>query len=229
MKTFGASTINFFLNLKPDFHLPDTLQFLLPYQNKMAKEATEKFYGKYYNDRNKRTFIIGINPGRFGAGTTGISFTDPIMLEDECKIKNSFLKKSELSSTFIYNVIKEYGGVESFYSKFFLTSVCPIGFIKNGKNINYYDDKILLQTSRNFIVKSIKTQIEFGAGNKAAICLGEGKNYQYLKKLNEEMKFFKEIIPIAHPRYIMQYKRKKVEEYFTKYLKLLTEVIEKNN
>ncbi len=229
MRTFGTSTINFFLNLKPDFHLPAAFQLLLPFENNMAKEVTEKFYRKFYSDRNKRTFIIGINPGRFGAGTTGISFTDPIKLEDECRINNSFQKKAELSSTFIYNVIKEYGGVESFYSKFFLTSVCPIGFIKNGKNINYYDDKILLQTSRNFIVKSIKAQIEFGAGNKAAICLGEGKNYQYLKKLNEEMKFFKEIIPIAHPRYIMQYKRKKTEEYYTKYLKLLTEVIEKNN
>lgn len=41
------------------------------------------------------TNILGINPGRFGAGTTGIAFIDPIRLENECGINNSFPKKVE--------------------------------------------------------------------------------------------------------------------------------------
>jgi hypothetical protein len=39
------------------------------------------FYQKYYADNKKRSLIIGINPGRFGAGVTGIPFTDPIRLK----------------------------------------------------------------------------------------------------------------------------------------------------
>ena len=35
---------------------------------------------------------------------------------------------------------------------------------------------------------------------------------------NEEHRFFNKIIPLAHPRYIMQYKRKLVDEYIDDYL-----------
>lgn len=34
-----------------------------------------------------------------------------------------------------------------------------------------------------------------------------------MKTLNEELKLFNEIIPLEHPRYIMQYRRKLLSEY----------------
>src|SRR5687768_18158258 len=37
-----------------------------------------------------------------------------------------------------------YGGCDKFYSDFFITAVSPLGFVKNGKNVNYYDDRELL-------------------------------------------------------------------------------------
>ncbi len=39
-----------------------------------------------------RYLILGINPGRFGGGITGIPFTDPIRLQNICGIENDFQK-----------------------------------------------------------------------------------------------------------------------------------------
>ena len=50
----------------------------------------------------QRHLLLGINPGRFGGGVTGIPFTDPIRLQNVCGIENNFEKKQELSSVFIY-------------------------------------------------------------------------------------------------------------------------------
>jgi len=74
--------------------------------------------------------LLGINPGRFGSGTTGVSFTDPIKLEKYCGIRNDLVKKAELSADFIYAMIIAYGGLESFYNRFFISSVSPLGFIQ---------------------------------------------------------------------------------------------------
>ena len=103
----------------------------------------------------------GLAEGPAGpAGTTGISFTDPINLENACGIPNKLEKRFELSSQYIYEVIAAYGEPETFFKKFFLTSVCPLGFTKNGKNINYYDDKELLRGTIGFIIETIEKQIE---------------------------------------------------------------------
>ncbi len=147
MKTFGEKAFHFFKTLKPDFKTPTGIDLLLPFTNNEARSIAKKFYEKFYDDINDRTFIIGINPGRFGAGITGISFTDPVRLQNDCGIENDFPKKAELSSIFVYEIIKAFGGVKTFYDKFFMTAICPIGFTSNQKNINYYDNKELLETA----------------------------------------------------------------------------------
>jgi len=45
-----------------------------------------------------------------------------------------------------------------------------------------------------------------------------GKNYRYLLDLNNRMGFFRRIIPLEHPRYVMQYKTKDKERYVEDYL-----------
>ncbi len=50
-------------------------------------QVMQKFYYKYYNDSNKRKFIIGINPSRHGAGVTGVPFTDTKRLDNVCGYK----------------------------------------------------------------------------------------------------------------------------------------------
>lgn len=192
-----------------------------PFKDKATHLLASRFYRKYYDDKLPRTFIFGINPGRHGAGLTGIPFTDPIKLKSICAIDNPFPEKAELSADFIYMMIKTYGGVTKFYEKFYITSVCPLGFTRKGKNLNYYDDKKLQGKVGLFITSSIKSQLQFGANRKICFCLGEGRNYKYLSGLNSEHQFFETIIPLPHPRFIMQYRRKRLGEYVELYRKKL--------
>lgn len=218
MKTFADHILYFLNHLHLDVKLPGDIQVMNPFRDSLTMEICTQFYKKYYSDKSERRMIIGINPGRFGAGITGVPFTDPIRLKTECGIDNPFQQKQELSSLFVYDVINAFGGVEKFYKNFYITAVSPLGFTKDGKNLNYYDDKHLQNGIKNFVIDWMNKQLTFGINRHIAFCLGDGKNYKYLYNLNEEMNFFKKIIPLRHPRFIMQYKLKKKEEYIRSYL-----------
>lgn len=220
MPTFTSKAKKFFLNLDIPDNLTDGVSVMNPYSDNGTQNVIKRFYDKFYNDNNKRTFFVGINPGRFGGGITGIAFTDPINLEDKCGIKNDFDKKPELSSRFVYQLIDKYGGAEKFYSKFFISALYPLALIKDGKNYNYYDSAKIYKALKPQILKTFQQQIDFGANDDLVICLGK-KNEKYLKEINNEIKFFKKIITFDHPRYIMQYKLKKLDEYIDKYLSVL--------
>ena len=88
-------------------------------------------------------------------GLQGSHFTDPIRLEEVCGLANTFHKKPELSSVFIYDVISKFEGPNNFYDKFMITSLCPLGFTKNEKNYNYYDDKKLEIAAKSKICENI--------------------------------------------------------------------------
>ena len=223
--TFGENVLRFYRELSISDPLPVGVEVLNPYQEKGAFEACREFYWKYYNDKLKRFLILGINPGRYGAGITGIPFTDPVKLETIFGIANSFPKKPELSAEFIHAMIAAFGGPEKFFSKFFINSVSPLGFIQGGKNLNYYDTPLLKKSLQPFILRSIKTLRSLDIDRSVAFCLGEGANYSYLQNLNDEFKFFERIIPLAHPRFIMQYKRKQLAHYLEDYLQKLNSVL----
>ncbi|MEP2670196.1 MAG: uracil-DNA glycosylase family protein [Cyclobacteriaceae bacterium] len=220
---YNKKILTFFKNLQIDTNLPEGVSVMNPYQNEIAFSLCEKFYKKYYNNTQSRKIILGINPGRFGAGLTGIPFTDPVKLEEECGIKNDLPKKRELSADFIYLMINAFGGKETFYNQFYFGSVSPLGFTKDGKNLNYYDDPQLQKAALPFIINTINTQINLGLNTEVAYCLGEGKNYKFLSKLNLEYKFFNKIIPLSHPRFIMQYRRKTMDLFINDYLKKLND------
>ena len=221
--TFGDKALNFFKNLNYPQNIPGNISTMNPYENKETQKVITQFYKKYFNDKNKRIFIVGINPGRFGGGITGIAFTDPINLEEYCGIKNTFDKKPELSSRFVYKLIDSYGGAERFYSRFFVSALYPLALIKEEKNYNYYDSKEIYNSLKPEITKLFKQQIEFGAESNVVICLGK-KNEKYLREINKEIKHFKEIITFDHPRYIMQYKFKSVNKYVENYIKILKKI-----
>ncbi len=220
---YSKQILSFFKGLQLTDKLPEGVEVMNPYQNKVAFFLCEKFYNKYYNNTQPRRIILGINPGRFGAGLTGIPFTDPVKLEEECGIKNDLTKKRELSADFIYLMINAFGGKESFYNQFYFGSVSPLGFTKDGKNLNYYDDPKLQKAVLPFVIDTIHAQINFGLNTEVAYCLGEGKNYKFLTQLNTVHGFFKKIIPLSHPRFIMQYRRKTMNLYIDDYLKKLND------
>jgi hypothetical protein len=219
--TFADQVLTFYRSLRIETPLPKGIEVLNPYQDDVAFELTTKFYRKYYNDHNRRTMIMGINPGRFGAGLTGVPFTDPVKLQEICGIANDLPKKTELSADFIHTMIAAFGGCEKFFSKFYFNSVSPLGFTQNGRNVNYYDSPLLLETLADFIKSSIRTQLQFNIDTRKVFCLGEGQNFKHLNKLNAQASFFDQVVPLAHPRFIMQYRRKKVPVYIEDYLEKL--------
>jgi hypothetical protein len=115
-------------------------------------------------------------------------------------------------------MIQAFGGPASFYRQFYITSYSPVGFTKGGKNLNYYDDKILASSIEPFAVACLEDQLSWQANRDVAYCLGDGKNFQFVSKLNAKHGFFKSVIPLPHPRFIMQYKLKQKEAYIDRYL-----------
>ncbi len=199
----------------PEF-LPEGVEIMDPYRDKEAMDCCTLFYKKYYNDNSKRVLLLGINPGRFGGGITGIPFTDPVKLYEICEIPNKFDKRVELSSTFIYDMINYLGGPELFYSRFYISAVSPIGFVKNGKNLNYYDDRKLQKMWEPFMVDALKEQLDF-CNSSEVFSIGMGKNVQFLNILNKKYNLFGKITSLPHPRWVMQYRLKRKQEFMEVY------------
>ena len=84
--TVADNIIQFISQLYFPVKLPHKIEVMNPFIDNETMNICKKFYKKYYDDHNSRTLIIGINPGRFGGGITGIPFTDPIRLQGECCI-----------------------------------------------------------------------------------------------------------------------------------------------
>jgi hypothetical protein len=220
MKTMAQQLIQFYQKLIPP-PVPKGFYVMHPQPDKQVMDIVKKFFEKFYNDNKQRRLMLGINPGRFGAGITGINFTAPKQLEENCGINHPWKNSSELSAEFIYDMITAYGGPETFYGEYFIGAISPLGFMKDGKNVNYYDDKKLLQSVTPFIVSTIQQQLKMGFKTDTCFCIGGEKNFKFLSALNEEHKFFQKIIPLSHPRFIMQYRRKKKQEFVNEWIKLL--------
>ncbi len=205
--------------------LPNNIDVLNPFrESKLALQCADVFYDKYYSDDKKRWAILGINPGRFGGGLTGVPFTDFKRLQQVCGI-DAGASSHEPSSEFIYRMIAAMGGADVFYKQFYINSVCPLGFVidkGNGKwvNYNYYDDKALYASVKPFIIASIQQQIALGLHTEECFCLGK-KNTAYLSALNDEHHFFKTVTELPHPRFIIQYKLKQIESYIDVYVEKL--------
>ena len=223
--TFADKAINYYHNLtytgKP---LPQGIRVMNPFkEDAQVMQIVDAFYHKYYNDNNPRHLVLGINPGRFGSGLTGIPFTDPKRLQSECHIPYTGKVTHEPSSVFIYEMINAYGAPEMFYKHFYINSICPLGFTSidakgKEKNYNYYDSSELTAAVKDYIIWNIEEQIRLGVNAETCFCFGTGKNEKFLRKLNNEHRFFKNIVVLEHPRFIMQYKMRSKQFYIDKYV-----------
>jgi len=191
---FCDRVLHFYHQLELPGGLPEGVNVLNPYQEKEVQAVVETFYQKYYS---------------------------PVRLEEDCHISNTFKKRGELSSEFVYQLINTMGGSSHFYNHFYIGSVSPLGFVVNGKNYNYYDSLELKRTLKPYIIHSLIDQISFGIDTQTCFCMGQGKNYEYLQMLNDELRLFKRIVPLPHPRWVMQYKRKELEYWINETLQLL--------
>ena len=229
-KTFAQKVLQFNNKLSQiSMELPDGFKIINPFsgeKRETVNEITVAFYKKFYNDSNKRRLILGSSPARRGTAITGVPFEDAVHLQKETGILIDKFYINKSSSGFLYDVIEKYGGCEKFYSDFYMNFVCPLGIVKtnskgNDVNCNYYDSKILQKTLYSLIVSSIQAQIDFGIDTSICYCIGSGENYTFLSKVNNEYHFFQDIIPLEHPRFIMQYNSKQKDVYIEKYLNAL--------
>lgn len=222
-KTFGEKVIDFNKKLHYSDKLPEGFQVLNPYlDNPETMDVMQQFYHKFYHDSNQRKFIIGINPSRHGAGVTGVPFTDTKRLESVCGIKMKSAHTHEISSVFVYDLIKEYGGADIFYNQFYINSPFPLAIVritKEGRwlNANYYDDAILFEMVKEFMITSLIKNISLGVDTSQVFVLGK-RNAKFITKLNKEAKLFERITVLEHPRYIQQYKTKDKHLYIDKYI-----------
>lgn len=221
--TFAERVISFNSSLNYSGQLPEGFRVLNPFlDNPETMQVMKQFYRKYYNDNNNRRFIIGINPGRQGAGVTGVPFTDTKRLESVCGIKMHSAYTHEVSSVFIYDMIEQYGGAEAFYRDFYINSPFPLAIVRKTKNdkwlnANYYDDNYLFECVRDYMSDILVQHVATGLETDEVFVLGK-KNAVYVNRLNKKLNLFKKISILEHPRYIQQYKSKEKDFYINKYL-----------
>lgn len=229
-KTFAKQILKFNEMLSQESpNLPDGYRILNPFtgnQKEQVQTITTAFYKKYYNDNNSRRLILGSSPARRGTAVTGIPFEDAkhIQAETGIIINNFYISPS--SSGFLYEVMEAYGGCDKFYADFYMNFICPLGIVKNNLkgnevNCNYYENKKLQESLRSFIIRALQWQLKFKIDTSVCYCIGSGENYNFLSKINDEYGFFHAIVPLEHPRFIMQYNSKKKEIFLAKYLNAL--------
>ena len=79
-ETVNERILAYLNQLEPpeDIPLPGTnAHWLYPLKNPQTIRCLRSFYEKFYSDNNERILVLGINPGRFGGGTTGIERISP--------------------------------------------------------------------------------------------------------------------------------------------------------
>ncbi|MBS1546501.1 MAG: DUF4918 family protein [Bacteroidetes bacterium] len=208
-----------------DVSLPPGIEVLDPFRSENSAQVHDlvtQFHRKFYADNKPRILMLGINPGRFGAGITGICFTDTKRCESELGLPVKGIRTHEPSSDFFYRAVRAAGGPEAFYSRVYVQALCPLGFTRTGPkgtpvNLNYYDDSELQEAITPVVTSWINKLIATGLRTDVMACIGTGKNLAFLKKLNDRHGFFQRIIPLEHPRFVMQYRFKRLEEYAAKY------------
>jgi hypothetical protein len=226
---FSTRLLHQLNNLPESIKLPKGWIPMNPYTDfEQAAKLSVRFYQKFFNDYNSRCLLFGINPFKWGAGLTGVPFTDARRLTEYCGISFHGKASSERSSQFIYEIINQLGGPELFYKQFYFNWFCPLGFVKEGsRNKNgyaYYDDRELADSARMLIIDNIGAQLKIGARSDVCFVIGKGKNEAFIRSLNEEHGFFKKIIGLEHPGFIMRYHSADIPGYKNKYLHELNSV-----
>lgn len=175
-----------------------------------------EFHKKYVENNSPKIVICGINPGRYGAGLTGIPFVDFNSLQ---KLLPGITKEnSERSSRFFFSIIEEFGAIK-FYQNFHVTNLSGLGFynIKLGKNVNY---DILPQHIAIFILEKFVEEMNL-VKPEIIVPLGKIVNFELTLNLVKNDRINAKIGKrLNHPASI----RANREEYLTTLHQYLEEV-----
>ena len=228
-KTTAQKILEFYDSLKnADINLPEKYRLINPFTNddgQRIAQITHRFYRQYYHDNKRRFMILGSSPARRGTALTGVPFEDVKHLQKDTGISIDAFGANKRSSSFLCEVMEEYGGRQNFYKQFYMSFVCPLGIEKinlkgNWVNCNYYENVALKKCLHPFIVDSLRRQIDFNIDTTVCFCIGSGDNFKFLTNINNEHHFFDAIVPLEHPRFIMQYNSNRKEEFMQKYVNI---------
>lgn len=222
---FGRFVERFLSTVTVDVRLPPGIEVLRPYSDAEVLRVLGIMCRQYYGGTHQRVGVWGINPGRFGAGITGLSFTDPWAVEHDLGITTKLTGRRELSAEFVSRVIEAYGGPKPFYHDVYMSALCPLGFVRNGVNINFYDDADLARRIRPKIIEWMNLTFDAGVRRDVTIVLGAGKLRGYMERFVKDDVRLGQVIYLDHPRYIMQYRRRDVNEYVKLYVETLRSAV----
>lgn len=222
--SFGDRIADFLLQLNLPIALPADFEVMNPYHDPEVQRVVRSFARAYYSGSAPRCAVWGINPGRFGAGITGLSFTDPYALTHQAGITSTLTGRRELSAEFVWTVVEAFGGPEAFFSKIYLSALSPLGFLRHQKNINFYDDPAFTRALTPTIVQWMQKQIDAGLRTDCCVVLGTGKLRTVMEQSLRPSLPFTEVIYLEHPRFIMQYRRSQMSAYVDRYVETLLRI-----
>jgi uracil-DNA glycosylase len=173
-----------------------------------GQAAIDAFWNTYYPEGPPRTVICGLNPGRFGAGQTGIPFMDFLSLSQ--LLPGIQRLDSERSAGFIFRVVQAYGA-EAFFQRFYVTNVASVGFLRDGKNLNYpaLPEQALEIVERNFLAEMEIVKPE------RIISLGREVHRTVLKLLGDRVEC-ESCLP--HPAWVATYRSASMGEWVGRYV-----------
>ncbi len=174
-------------------------------------DVMDAFWSRYYGNQLPREVICGLNPGRLGAGLTGVPFTDFQTLSRW--LPGIERQDTEPSAQFFAKVVDAMG-VEAFFRRFYVTNVSAVGYVKDGKNLNYHDlpEAALRVVERNFMEEMA------AVGPVRIIALGRQAYATAIRLLSSSVGSV-EYLP--HPSWIMRYHPHDVDEWAHRYSGLL--------
>ena len=158
-KTTAQKILAFNDTLKSaSINLPEKYRLINPFagaNQQQIAQITQRFYRQHYHDNKQRFMILGSSPARRGTALTGVPFEDVNHLQKDTRISLDAFGANKRSSSFLYEVMEEYGGRQNFYKQFYMGFVCPLGIEKinlkgNWVNCNYYENAVLKKMSISF-------------------------------------------------------------------------------
>lgn len=213
---FGDRVMAFYDALERFRWASPDVAVLSPIATDERRAALAAFCAKFYNDDASRVFWLGINPSRVRRTSTGVPYTDGFALEEYCGIANPFEKRRELTADFFYRFVERYGGAERFYARHYPGAAFPLSILKKEKYSNYYDKDLPAELIQS-VPEMLQAQSQIG-NRGVLVIIGSGQNATVLRRLNEELNIFRNVLVVEHPRYIMQYKSADLEHYLDKFV-----------
>lgn len=173
----------------------------------------EQFIQQYLPEPLPQTVILGLNPGRSGAGLTGIPFLDfrslANLLPDTPLPRND----TEPSANFFHRVVQNVG-VEKFYRTFYVSNVAAVGFLRDGKNCNYPELPTAAQRviEERFLAEMAQLQ------PKRIIALGREVEATVQRLFPDDSV---RISHLPHPSWIMTYRLREAQSWVRRYTQML--------